>query len=106
MFKLNPILLPDNPNEVRMSFGEHLEDLRWRIVKALIGLGIGMTICIIFGGDIIKFLSAPLIKAMRAEGYPEEMISTGPTDLFMEYFTISLIFGAGISAPYILYQIW
>src|SRR5215470_15682333 len=106
MVKLKATRLPNNPNEVRMSFGEHLEDLRWRLLKALIGLAIGTGICMYFGSEILGFLTTPFNKAMIANGYKPEMIIIDPTEAFMRYFHTALVFGIGLSAPYGLYQVW
>jgi sec-independent protein translocase protein TatC len=42
-----------------MSLGDHLEELRFRMIRALIGLGIGCVICLAFGKGIIRFMQAP-----------------------------------------------
>jgi len=45
------------------TFLEHLEDLRWVLIKSLVGLGIGMFICLIGGDHVVKILTQPLGKA-------------------------------------------
>jgi sec-independent protein translocase protein TatC len=42
-----------------MSLGDHLEELRFRMIRALIGLGIGCAICLFFGRSIIRFMQGP-----------------------------------------------
>ncbi|MDH4241318.1 MAG: twin-arginine translocase subunit TatC [Phycisphaerae bacterium] len=42
-----------------MSLGDHLEELRMRMIRALLGLGIGCIICMAFGRSIIKFMEGP-----------------------------------------------
>jgi len=42
-----------------MSLGDHLEELRMRMIRALLGLGIGCIICLAFGRGIIKFIEGP-----------------------------------------------
>src|SRR5207302_8902586 len=85
--------LPSHPDEVRMSFGEHLEDLRWRLLKALIGLAIGTGLCMAFASQIFAILIAPLQAALEANNFDAKMISTNPTEVMLEYFEMCLIFG-------------
>ena len=51
--------------DTRMSFGEHLEELRRVLVRGIIGLGIGFAIAMIFASNIIQFLQQPLEDAIR-----------------------------------------
>ena len=48
----------DLPNST-MSLGDHLEELRMRMIRALLGLGIGCIICLAFGTSIIRFMQGP-----------------------------------------------
>lgn len=90
----------------RMSFGEHLEELRTRIIRALWGLIIASVICYYFGDVIIGTLTAPYYVAMRDLGFDPRMVQINPTEAFLEYFKISLEFGFVLAAPWVLYQIW
>ncbi|MHC4173723.1 MAG: twin-arginine translocase subunit TatC [Planctomycetota bacterium] len=42
-----------------MSLGDHLEELRMRMIRALLGLSIGGVVCLVFGRTIIKFMEGP-----------------------------------------------
>lgn len=44
-----------------MSLGDHLEELRVRIILALLGLVVAMIICLCFGKFIISFIEAPYV---------------------------------------------
>jgi sec-independent protein translocase protein TatC len=51
------------------TFLEHLEDLRWVLIKSLVALGVGMLICLIAGDQVVNILKRPLSKAkMRYPG--------------------------------------
>src|SRR5438067_2804072 len=50
------------------SFLEHLEDLRWVLIKSLVALGVGILICLIAGDHVTKILRRPLEKAKTS--YP------------------------------------
>lgn len=56
--------LPD-PFETTMSLGDHLEELRARLILAILGLVIGTVICLYLGGAIIRFIERPYLKEMR-----------------------------------------
>jgi sec-independent protein translocase protein TatC len=45
------------------TFLEHLEDLRWVLIKSLVGLGVGMLICLIAGDQVVNILKRPLRHA-------------------------------------------
>ena len=50
--------------DTSMTFGEHLEELRTCLMKALIGLIIGFVIGLYFGGDVVAFIQRPLSQAL------------------------------------------
>lgn len=90
----------------RMSFGDHLEELRRRLILALVGLVITTILCFQFGDRIIGLLTAPYMAAMTNLDLDARMIQLNPAESFMEYFKISLKFGLVLSAPWLLYQAW
>jgi sec-independent protein translocase protein TatC len=99
-------LPPDDEDEVgagRMSFLEHLEELRKRIINACLGIAVGIGLSFFFIQTIYDFLTAPAISTLP-EG--SKLIYTQPTEAFSLYITISLISGAVFAAPFIMYQVW
>ncbi|MBI5764657.1 MAG: twin-arginine translocase subunit TatC [Planctomycetes bacterium] len=90
----------------RMSFGEHLEELRKRMIRALLGLLLAFIICFNYGSEIISTLTTPYTIAMRDLGFDPRMVQLNPIESFMEYFKISLEFGLVLAAPWMLYQLW
>ena len=50
-----------DPLGTTMSLGDHLEELRMRLIYALLGLGLGLLICLIFGKYIIGFIQKPYL---------------------------------------------
>jgi sec-independent protein translocase protein TatC len=89
------------PNE--MSFLDHLEELRWRIVKALIGIVIGGVICGIFVDWIMNnFLLAPALNTNP----PLVLINLKPYGQLVLYMEVVLIGGIVLSIPNIFYQFW
>lgn len=103
---MSPRKLPANPNQVRMTFGEHLEELRWRLVRAILGVLIGMAVAFLFRGRIMMFLVEPFVIAARQQGAPERMLALQPPEVFLVVLKMCFIVGLMIASPYALYQIW
>ena len=97
---------PVDPDEFRMSFGEHLEDLRTRLVWALLGTLAAAVVTLYYGNEIIKILLKPLNRAQLAAGLPPITTGGGVLDGFSIWMKVSLISAAIIASPWILYQIW
>jgi len=57
---------PQDPLDTTMSLGDHLEELRGRLILAITGLLIGTAICLTFGTRIIKFIERPYLKVYEA----------------------------------------
>lgn len=96
----------DIVNETRMSFGDHLEELRRRVIRSLLGLVVTTVLCFKFGDTIIGLLTAPYSVSMENLGFDPRMVQLNPAESFMEYFKVSLKFGILFAAPWMLYQIW
>lgn len=96
-----------NPEEYRMSVGEHLEELRSRLIKGLLGFLVGAIICFILGKDIIlPFFLRPLTDAQLKNNLPPGVVYTEAAEPFMVYIEISLICAGAIASPWLVYQVW
>lgn len=89
--------------DTTMSLGDHLEELRARLILAILGLVIGTIICLFFGKIIISIVEIPYIKAMGQEA---RMQTIAPAEGFVSYMKIVIISGLIISCPWVFYQIW
>src|SRR5580765_5056475 len=87
----------------KMSFLEHLDELRKRIVRACMGIAVGVVLGFFFIDKIFSFLMAPARAALPPG---TTLIYTQPGEAFSLYITVSLLAGALIAAPYIMYQVW
>jgi len=95
-----------HPDDVRMTLGEHLEELRSRMIRALVGLAVGAAICFGLIEYIMAFLTSMMYATLRAQGQEAVMIQIHPAEQFMIELKVALIIGLMISAPYSLTQIW
>jgi len=86
-----------------MSFLEHLDELRKRIVRACLAIAGGVLVGFFFIDKIFKFLMAPARAALPPGA---SLIYTQPGEAFNLYITVSLIAGIVLAAPFIMYQIW
>jgi sec-independent protein translocase protein TatC len=89
--------------ETTMSLGDHLEELRFRIIYSLIGFGIAAGICMFFGKYLIKFIEVPYLKVM---GNSTRMQIIAPAEGFMSYMEIAMIAALVISSPWIFFHLW
>jgi sec-independent protein translocase protein TatC len=95
-----------DPDHYRMTMGEHLEELRTRLVYAMIGMGVAAGLCFWFGERLIKIFCAPLIHQLQVRNLNTQLIYTELGEPFMVYVKISLISAAALSGPWMLFQIW
>jgi sec-independent protein translocase protein TatC len=87
----------------QMSFLEHLDELRKRIVHSVAAIGVGILVSFTFILKIYDFLMAPTMKVLP-EG--SKLIYTEPGEAFSLYIQLSLIVGILMVSPYIMYQLW
>ena len=86
-----------------MSFWDHLEELRKRLIWSLIGVAIATIICAVFADAIVnKFLLAPAIHSNP----PLKIQNLKPYGQLMLYMEIVFIAGLILSMPNTLYQFW
>ena len=93
----------DNSAAGRMSFLEHLDELRKRIVNSAIAIGVCVVLGFAFINRIVDFILAPTRHALPPG---VKMIYTEPGEAFSLYIQISLIMGVVLAAPIIMYQVW
>jgi sec-independent protein translocase protein TatC len=103
---------PDEEDEeddgmLRMSFLEHLEELRSRLIKALGGVAVAFLLAMLFANEIWKAISDPAAEALARLGYPPTLKQLSPTDAFtVIWMKVPLLTATFLSSPWILYQVW
>jgi sec-independent protein translocase protein TatC len=92
-----------DPRGGTMSLGDHLEELRIRLILALVGLVIALIVCLFFGKPIVAFIEMPYVEALGTEA---RLQSIAPADGFASYMEIAMVASAVIASPWIFYQLW
>lgn len=95
-----------DPDAFRMSIGEHLEELRWRLIIALLGFVVAAAGCLWFGKDVMSIFCAPLVHTLQKYDLSPQLHSEELPDVFMSYIEISLISAGAIASPWIVYHLW
>ena len=89
-----------------MSFGDHLEELRRRILWAA-GPALPLAIVLFFFSDyIIRLLVAPLRNVLERQALPPRILALAPPEVLLVKLKLSFILAAVILAPWILWQAW
>lgn len=83
--------------EQKMSFLEHLGELRKRILWSVVAIGIGFLATFYFSDRIIRFLARPL---------PVKLAFLTPTEAFWVNMKVAMIAGLFLALPVVLYQVW
>ncbi len=90
----------------RMSFGDHLEELRACLIRALIGVAIVAVFTFIFGREILEVIFRPLWTVQVANGLQPNLQALAPTDAFTAYLKISFLSALILAMPWVLHQTW
>lgn len=93
----------DDGGAGRMSFLDHLDELRRRLVAAALSLAAGTLVAFFFIDRIFTFIMRPLYEKLPAGS---KLIYTEPTEAFMLNVKIALLAGLVIAAPLVTWQLW
>jgi sec-independent protein translocase protein TatC len=90
-------------SDVRMPLTAHLEELRWRIVRALLAIGVGFGICYYFASALFTFLNRPLANLLPNQ---TAVFGTGVTEAFFIKLKVSFIAALFLASPVVFFQAW
>ncbi|CAN5678031.1 hypothetical protein BH11PLA1_BH11PLA1_23270 [soil metagenome] len=93
-------------SESVMGLGDHLEDLRKRVLYAALGILPIFIVSLLYGSRLLTAIITPASRALRAEGQPDGMQVTGVMEGFSAYLYIAFLVTVTVGAPWILYQLW
>jgi len=93
-----------------MTFLEHLDELRKRILHSAAAVGIAFVICWAFSEQIYRFLAVPIANVVApgqsVEAGMKELVFLRPTEPFSIWIKVSFVAAIFLSAPYLVLQVW
>ncbi len=96
---------PDNAGDMlRQPMLLHLLELRTRLIRCCVAIGLGFCVCYYFAEDIYRWLVMPLAEALQGE--QRRLIYTGLAEAFLTYIKLALWTACLGAAPIIMIQIW
>ena len=87
----------------RMSFLEHLDELRKRLIHSVIALAVGCVFSFLFLDRVFDFLILPMQQMLPEGG---ELVTTAPAEFFMLYLKVGVLLGLFIALPAVMFQLW
>ena len=87
----------------KMSFLEHLDELRKRIIYSLIAIVLGFGIACFFLNQLFAFITHPMVAALPAG---QKLVFTEPTEALMLYLKMAVLAGILIASPGVMSQVW
>src|SRR5579875_3748182 len=93
---------------LRMSFMEHLEELRTRLIRALLGLVVAFGASMFFSKELWRIVSAPAVEALKHLGInPPELAQITPMEGFnIIWIKMPFLVSLFVGSPWVLYQVW
>lgn len=93
----------DQPDNGKMPLTAHLEELRSRMTRILIAVGVGFCVCYAVKEELFRIITKPLTSVLPPSSF---MIYTNLPEAFFIYMKIAFFASLFLTAPYTLYQIW
>jgi sec-independent protein translocase protein TatC len=92
---------------LRMSFMEHLQELRVRILRALVGVAVAFILSLSFCDPLWRIVSAPATDALKHLGYAPSLVQIAPMETFsIVWIKMPLLVSLFLASPWVLYQVW
>ena len=99
----DPDVLDDDGAGARMSFLEHLDELRKRLIYSVVAVLLGCVVAFIFIQRIFEFVFQPLRAMLPNNG---TFIATEGPEVFMLYLKVAALAGLFLALPFVLWQLW
>ena len=96
----------DEPGMTIMSLGEHLEELRTRLIRSLVAAGLAFIVCFTFRDYLRVVIQRPHVSAMRAFDLATSLKFGGYFESVVAQLKVCAVFGFMLVSPYVIYQVW
>jgi sec-independent protein translocase protein TatC len=97
---------PDRSDERRMSFLDHLAELRTRLRNAALAFLATTIASFIFVQKYFDWLTRPVRAGLRDAGHEMNFYARSLTEPFWVYMKLALVGGVLLAAPFIIYELW
>mgnify|MGYP001159287524 CR=1 FL=1 len=87
----------------RMSFLDHLDELRRRLVVSVSSILVGFLVALLFINRIVAFVMVPLQRVLPDGG---KLVYTEPAEAFLLQLKIAFLVGLFLALPVILFELW
>ena len=104
---------PPEDRTANMSFLDHLEELRWRLIKGLSGIAVGIVIAVFLGDFLVDTV---MLGPTKSDFLVYRLLGIDAIDLtiqsrklpgqFFTYWGTIIVFGGIVGSPVFFYQIW
>jgi sec-independent protein translocase protein TatC len=93
---------------LRMSFLDHLQELRTRLIRMLLGLLVAFLVCLTFSNTVWNYVEQPAVAALTTLGVKPPVLHTlTPMEGFnIIWFWMPVLCSIFVASPWILYQVW
>lgn len=97
-----------DPDEKTMTFWEHMNELRSRLIKMVLAFIVGAVVAWFYREEVLTWLITPFVEAWNSDalGGQASLHFSAPAALFFANLKLSAIAGLVVALPFILYQIW
>jgi sec-independent protein translocase protein TatC len=90
----------------RMSFFEHLAELRTRLIHSAVAIVIGAFVGFAVAKPVLEFVARPMREALRSAHLEDKLFYFHPAGYLNLVLTTGLYLGVVLASPYVLYQFW
>lgn len=96
-----------DPVEKRLTLGEHLEELRSRVIRSLLFVFLGVVVCFALDTRIMSIVLAPYRRAIeQVPNAEKQLVALKPAESFMNHLKVAFIGGLFLAGPFVLHQAW
>ena len=99
-------LPPEEEPGGKMSFFDHLVDLRKRIINSAIAIALGAFVGVSIANKVFGFIALPMQASLRKQHLDDRLVYTSPAGAINLIITLGIYIGVVLAAPVVLYQVW
>jgi sec-independent protein translocase protein TatC len=102
--QLPPASAPEPEGEVKLTFLDHLRELRVRLFRAILGVLVGMVAVGVFAERVFHLLMTPVLLSLPEK--QQQLHFTSSVEPLMVYLKLAVYGGIFAAMPWVLWQLW